>query len=228
MKDISELTVVQTRVFAQDALPYRSIGTKTVMEGVESEFKAQNVAVNPPWAPLPCVVFSWGELAGAQLVPINRITVEPRRVLIDVAASSADAYLVYQHFESLVRRLANGDSHLPEPLVLSQTTRCAATLSFSFTQLLSDKLGTFAQLVQDTSSNQKGTSVVAPFGVEFTITYKRGPDRLAEQGVTLTPKRLLLQVRANTSLRDQRYYTSSPFDSDTHLRLLDELERLMQ
>jgi hypothetical protein len=50
---------------------------------------------------------------------------------------------------------------------------------------------------------------------------------VSESRIGITPKKLTIGLRPGTNGEAKRYFLSSPFDSDTHLSLIREKEKLV-
>jgi len=230
LKEITDLIVTQVRVFAPDTIPFRLIGAKSCTETLKSDFRVDEVQTNLFLPDRGSIVFERGEITKENnVVVINRIVIEPRRIILEVAGTSKEASRIYVLLLKSMESTTNIDlTKLKSPMILAETTQCIATLNFRFDSLLDDSFKKFMyDSVAKVASNKMARASVTPIATEFEITYDVEAQALIEHKISLSPKRFTIAPRANTPLEEKRYSTSSPFDSDTHLRLMQDLEKVI-
>lgn len=230
MKEITDLTVTQVRVFAVDTIPFRRMGTKSCTDRIKNDFRINEVRTDLVSPGVGSIVFEIGELEqeGSTIVT-NRIVVEPRRIILDVAGTSRQASQVYALLlKSMESTTGMNLTKLRSPMIVSETTQCVAALEFPFDSLLADSFTRFIHdSVTKTASTKIAKASLTPLVLEFQVNYDVKAKTLIEHKISLSPKRLTIAPRGSTPLEQKRYFTSSPFDSDTHLRLLQDLERAL-
>ena len=230
MKEIDGLIVTQIRVFAVDIIPIRLIGTKSCIQRLKSDLCLDEVDIAPFSPGGERTTFTRGEVTEkGKIVAINRISIEPRRVLLEVAGTSQEANQIYTLLlKSIESATCTNLAKLETPLILSETTQCVATLDFPFDSLLDSSFAEFiyGRVTKVATSNIARASI-RPALAEFEISYDVKAQTVIKNKITLSPKRLTIAPRANTPIEERRYFISSPFDSDTHLKLIRDLERLI-
>lgn len=227
MKDITDLTVTQIRVFPVDVVPLGKITTKTCIEKIRNDLSVSEIEPSPFIDSAGPIVFRRGEIKKEnRIIVINRIAVEPRRIILEVAGTSREANQVYDVLLSSMDSVADIDlGKLQVPLLTAETTQCIATLDFPFESLFSNS---FIELLNSrvkkeaTSKIAKGS--VRPLVAEVEISYQVKDKTLTENRISMSPKRFIITPRPGAPLEARRYSISSPFDSDTHLRLVRDLE----
>ena len=83
----------------------------------------------------------------------------------------------------------------------------------------------FETMAAREASSEVAGAEVRPVSLQFEVRYLVSDKSLSEQRINLVPKELSVGPRKGTTLADQVYYSKAPFDTDTHVKLLEELER---
>jgi len=157
---------------------------------------------------------------------INKLELQDRKLIIQVDGSSEDAneaFAILTDFLADLAKQTNG-SYL-EPIVKAEESRIAAHLDFSFGALLSP---TYLSFVESTVVNKASSDVVeaaiSPASLRFRLTYLVKDHSLSDYKIGLSPKEFALEPKQGFPLSDQIFYSKAPFDTNTHIRLLEELE----
>ncbi|MCK4435664.1 hypothetical protein KAU87_02520, partial [Candidatus Bathyarchaeota archaeon] len=145
LKNIVDLVVNQIRIFPVDIIPLGLINTKSCVEKIKDTLSISEVGVLPPIEGKSIIIFLKGELKeNNELVVINKVEVDPRRIIIEVAGTSKAGNKVYELFMSSLTALTNLDlDGLRSPLLLAETTRCVVTLDFTFEELFNHSFTEF-------------------------------------------------------------------------------------
>jgi hypothetical protein len=224
MKEIGEFEVKQVRIFPIDSLPFVRLITPAVATAFKEQFGWGGVEIPSEGE----VLFRPGLLADAEAkdaVVIKGLQLNERRMILNVMGDSRTANRVHK---AICDFFAGNAGWRPvEPLILTEETTCVATLAFEWTRLLSPALREFAvgNLLERLSTQSPATPEIRGVNLSFRLAYPDLPPNLREHGVALSDKKLTIEPRVNTPLSDRRYYTFSPSDSETHLQLLEHLER---
>ena len=108
--------------------------------------------------------------------------------------------------------------------LIAEYAACAAQLDFDWTALFNPALVDQVSRWAQEFSSEQGERFIRSTSVRFTLGVANKSIKLSEQGVTLYDHALIIEPRADTPLSERIYHTYSPCDSDTHLRLVAELE----
>ncbi len=228
MKNIVDLVVNQIRIFPVDIIPFGLINTKSCVEKIKDTLSISEVVVLPPIEGKGIIVFLKGELKeNNELVVINKIEVDPRRIIIEVAGTSKAGNKVYELFMSSLTALTNLDlESLRLPLLLAETTRCVVTLDFTFEELFNHSFTEFLnKRVEKEATNDAAEGSVRPLAAIAEISYRVKDEDLVNNKISMNPKQLTIAPRPGAPLDEKKYVISSPFDSDTHLKLIEELNK---
>lgn len=213
-----------------DVVPLGVITTKSCVEKIREALSIGEVEIRPFIEGKNIIVFHRGELRRKkQVIIVNKIEVDPRRIIVEVEGTSRDGTEVYEAFLSAVAVIANVDSqNLRAPLLVAETTQCVVTLDFAFDSLFSKAFIKFLnnRVKKEACSNFVRASV-RPLAATVEITYEITNSALIDNKITMNPKQFSITPRPGAPFDARRYLISSPFDSDTHLKLVDELNGMI-
>ena len=228
MKNIVDLVVNQIRIFPVDIIPLGLINTKSCIERIRDTLSISEVGVLPSIEGKDVILFRKGELKeDNELVVINKVEVDPRRIIIEVAGPSKAGNKVYELFVSSLSAFANLDfENLRSPLLLAETTRCVVTLDFTFEELFNHSFTEFLnKRVEKEATNDAAEGSVRHLAAIAEISYRVKDEYLVSNRISMNPKQLTIAPRPGAPLDEKKYVISSPFDSDTHLKLIEELNK---
>ena len=226
MKQPRELRVLQIRVFETDVLGYASFRVQQALHEIRSRY-GFGTAPGPDLAVSAPLLFAFGKFVhdGTDYL-INTLIIEDRRVLLDLTAGSE---VCSAFFEDLREVLCGLDLRKPstpyEPMLRVEETTCVAEFDFELDQLLSNPLREFAGDLNAAVQLQDTSVLLVPSIIRFSIRYMDVAEELKRHQVSLLDKDFRIELRANTDPADRVYFTHSPLDSDTHLRLVRDLEQ---
>jgi hypothetical protein len=220
MENVTGMYVQQTRLFAPDVVPYRHVITSHGANRLRQVlgFGSTNWQENLEY------VFQDGTIEHqGSIVPITWASFHDRRILIQVLGDSGAAHAAYSAISEVLTELDPG-FRSATPLVATDETWCAAQLDFEWTALLNPALVEHvSERVREFSSEQVGRFIKG-VNVRFTLGIEIKRKDLSERGITLFDQSIIVEPRADVPLSERTYNTHSPCDSDTHLRLVSELE----
>jgi len=173
-------------------------------------------------------LFRKGELKREnRLIVVKKIEIDARRIIIEVEGTSKDGNEVYEVFLSIVAAVANVDlDGLRTPLLVAETTQCVVTLDFTFDALFSDAFIEFLNYkVEKEACSNLARASVRPLAATAEMTYEVVDKALVDNKITMNPKQFSIAPRPGAPPDARKYIISSPFDSDTHLKLVDELNK---
>lgn len=166
---------------------------------------------------------------GDQDYVVERVELEERRILFKVEGSSQEADAFYESLVSFLSSLSGAaDEEYLHPLVKSEESEIVSYLDFSIEGLIAPA---FLRFITSAATEMAGSEIasahVKPGGLTFHVDFVLKDGRLEDQRITLSRKEIRLEPRKGHSLADQVYYSKAPFDTDTHIRLLEMLEKEM-
>lgn len=215
------MLVMQVRVFAPDVVPYRLIITPLGTNLLKQSFGFRDASWNQENGDY---VFQDGTLEhqGA-IVPIIWLGFNDRRIVIQVQGDSGAAHAAYSAVSAILAELVPTFRD-PVPLLFNEETSCSARLDFEWTALLNPVLvGQVTRKVKE-SSPKETEMAVKGVTLRFTLGAARKDELLNDYGITIFDQIVAVEPKANVPLSERVYFTYSPCDSDTHLKLVSELE----
>lgn len=231
MKGIRDLKSTQIRIFPTDEIAFNSLQRSNAKAQIQDRYKLQS-SPQAFFEGLPGetnkIAFTNGEFVFEDKVfLIERLSIEMRRIIICMASQSSIVESMFEDLRKLLIDLDLRDSKPDyEPIVTAQETSCVAKLDFSFTDLFKDTVisGFNDYLSKNIQSHGCETDII-PSSIHFKISYNKQPDSFEKNKVTLNDKDFVLEIRDRTSFEENLYYTFAPADSETHIKLLSELEK---
>ena len=223
MKDIADLCVTQIRIYPSDCLPFDYLALEANANVIKGAFEFAKVRTDS----VPAVFEDGSFQYQGQPTLVTSLVVQPRKTTLKVLGNSSAAEAVHERFMELFRGLnpaaAQGRC---QPLVTTQETTCVVTLDVDFENLISPRLTRFLQGYARGNLRSK-SAIPTSIGLRrlsFEVRYEPADRSLLDHDVTLSKKLITVEPRAGTPLRERRFFTTSPTDSETHLALLRKLE----
>ena len=232
MKDITELAIAERRIFGPDVLPFSNLRSKTNLSNLSSPFSFKKIdLIEDDNKKIVAIVMHSGEfLHDKKIFPIEQLAIDQTGITFGMNSDSKIAGKFYQVISDLLNNVSKEKEFNKEiPLVKSTITSCIVTLDFDHKDLFSSKLNSF--LAKETSKscasvvNNVAKVSIAPRSLSFDVNYAVTDKSLLDRGVSINTKQIAIEPRIGTALKDRRFYTTSPTDSETHLKLLSELEK---
>ena len=157
---------------------------------------------------------------------VDRVAVEPRRILITVAGPTNVALAVFEDLKSFIQEVDLRSSDFDyEPVSTTHESQTSVKLGFDFDRLLAGSQ--LADLSEEFERSLPGYGAqvdVYPVSVRFRVAYRNQPERLSRNRISLVDKIVALEVKDKTDPAECLYSSLLPTDSDTHLELLSSIE----
>jgi hypothetical protein len=157
---------------------------------------------------------------------IDKLEISERKIVLTVEGTSENADELLAELEAHLLDLSNAEGEqLLHPILESHESEIVAQLDFSVEDLLSPTYFDFVRnTVQQEANSDIASATIQPVTLQFRVDYLLKDESIQEQRISLSPKVFSLEPRRGSLLADRIYYSKAPFDTDTHLRLLKELE----
>jgi hypothetical protein len=153
--------------------------------------------------------------------------VEDRKFSIKIDGSSEDANEFFKSLTAVLAELAQTDKpDYLEPVLIAEESEIIAHLDFAADSLVSPSyLGFINSAVNDEANSETAEADIKLSSFTFRLEFTPRDKSLKERRITLSPKEFVVQPRIGTPLTDQIYYSKAPFRTNTHIALLEELEK---
>lgn len=231
MKGIRDLKSTQIRIFPIDEIGFKSLQRPSALAQIQEKYKLKpNPQIILEGIPAESHVMSFtnGEFNYENKVfLIERLSIEERRIIICMASPSNIVELLFDNLRKLLIDLDLRDTKSKyEPIITAQETSCVTILDFSFADLIKDSvLSDFNDYMLKKVQTHGCKIEIVPSAIQFKISYLKQPDSFGKHKFTLNEKNIVLEIRDRTAYEDNLFYTFSPTDSETHIELLNELEK---
>ena len=149
-------------------------------------------------------------------------------MVIQIQGRSVEASAAADSFSAELKKLAPDPNkeNLLQPILINDETACVATLEINFSDLFAPPLkalveGEAKRMLSDKYVSAKSISFK---NLSFEVRYESADSSLEEHEVGVVSKALTIEPRLGASLKERRFFVSSPTDSETHLALMGILE----
>lgn len=235
MKDVTGLNVTGAKIFGVDVLPFSQLSSVSNLKALFAQFNFKNYEFGEDENKNATVVhakngeFNYKE----QIFPIQYLTIEARRVIYSILADSVVAEEFYlKVYESLGVMDAEKRFKGHKPIIGTEVTTCIVNLDIDFEKIFSSKMKSF---LKDKALKLCGKAVkkvadtkILLTSLSFDVHYENQDNTLKDNSVVLLTKKLTIEPRLGVDIKERRYFTSSPNDSSTHLKLLKEFENSLK
>jgi hypothetical protein len=226
MKDVADIVVTQVRVYEPDNLPFQSLRLPSNLRAFAKIYSFSGAGIDPLGLQL---TLSNGMVEREKrAIHVLNLILEPRRMVLQIQGRSSDARAAADSFSDELRKLAPDPrkEKLLHPILVNDETACVATLDIDFSDLFATPLTTLVEgeakrMLSDKFVSAKSISFK---NLSFEVRYEPADSNLEEHEVGVVSKALTIEPRLGASLKDRRFFVSSPTDSETHLALMGLLE----
>ena len=225
-EDITFLTGRRAYEFRPDDLRLSTVSIKPIPDAIQELFSFQSSTIGSPMPTFgdvqltipPGIVFNTGAWKSPEnkFASIRFLHFEPRRIVIDVAGSSAALTPIFEQLQQFLAGIqtADGSPLIGKPQSVVDYSEISAHFSFPLDAVISQPLRKILSgivkepvliptlIMQSFSSGQalSGTAIINDL-----------------HAFTLAP-------RAGTKPEDHIYFSGAPLDSEAHLSYLNDLE----
>lgn len=229
MKIIKGPIVTQIRIFPQDTIPYADLAIRKNFDGFKERFSFSR-------AETPFPLYEEGtpniiNLSGGSIIVKNEsllirsLNFDERKIGLVIEAPSDKAEKV---FDMIGKELSNIDRYknfvVSDYLIKTEETKCTVHLNVDYHRFFSQRFIPFIKK-QATKYFKHIPRKITLKNLSFEIDFEQDK-ALEDVRISIAPKLLTIEPRAATGEEDRIFYTRSPYDSATHLKLLTELELL--
>ncbi len=228
--EILSQSIRQTRYYGPDVIPFVMISRRGALTGLQAtyHFETLNV-VDGDDGPLQVTLRSGGFVIRQEPVVITHLILEPRRIELGVAGSSAYADTIMKDLEMWIRRVGGLHDEVPmTDFVLEEHSTVVAHLGFVSHRVLNPAfLTAVGSFEPDPSLKAAADTRTILDQVRFAVELKAVDYSLAEHLMPVQPRTLSFSPRPTTDASGQTYECQAPLSTDRHIAFLNELEKVL-
>jgi len=228
VRDVKILTTTQIRLFPPDLIPLLKLALPDNGKRIQSLFDFQVIEPIQQQGLYAGISLNGGtfKTESSTTTLIDFVRIEERRIAIKVAGQTSVGVSVFRALADLLREV-NGGFELKE-ILCTHETATSVVLDFPFQRLLSNELTMFLERSQKHFRNPWSETMILPRNLKFSVRYKVTDDSLLKSNVTLASKELTIEPREHSSPEERLYWIYSPMDTETHFKLIEELEKTLR
>lgn len=229
MKLIKGPIVTQVRIFPQDTIPYTDLAIRKNFDRFKEKFSFSKAEIPFPFyepAAPKVINLSGGSVnIDNESFLIRSLNFDERKIVLIIEAPSDRADRVFDAIGEELKGIDRYKNFSPSNyLIKTEETECTVHLDIDYHRFFSRKFLSFIKR-SITKYPQQPLRKVTLKSLSFEISFKQ--DKILEEvRISIVPKPFVIEPRFATREEDKIFYTRSPYDSKTHLRLLRELESL--
>jgi hypothetical protein len=225
VREVKLLETTQIRLFPPDTIPFVKLVLDKNRKVIHSLFSFEGVEPISREGSIVGINFTAGSY-GPRSILIPSVAIEERRIVVKVQGTSEEATSLYEEVRKKLEDL-NENRPIRETLCTHETV-CSVVLDAAFERVFSQS---FLQFIKQTATkytkNPWSENYIVPADLKFTVRYKVIDDSLVRNHIALASKELVIEPRTQSAIEDQLYWIKSPTDTDTHFKLIDDLERAL-
>lgn len=159
-------------------------------------------------------------------VTINSIRVEDRKIIILVNGTSEEADIAWDQLRDLFSKMSKvEDDAFLEPKLIARESVIVANINIAIEDLVNPNFLKFVN--HDVAEAAKSKIADAWSQLDlllFKISYEPSNRNLEEARLGMSRKDFSISPRAGYSLSEKIYVSAGPFDTDTHINLIQNFE----
>jgi hypothetical protein len=210
-----------------DEIPLPNILPPAGMQSIQVLFGFGPPSMTPDAQGSPVAGFQFGIMrAGTREIPITKLVIENRRILLDIEDESIYADKVFTTLIEALKKISGRvDNDYLTTLIKAEESEVVAHLDFPAEKLLTPQLAGFVdKTLQPMTMSNIASSAIQLASINFMVSYKFLNSSLDSYKVTLIPKEFNISPRPGVPLSEQVYYSKAPVDTETHKVILRALE----
>jgi len=216
-----------------DEIPFVKLASGKNMENFSKAFNFQKAEVTQDGntGNVIKLIFRYGifQKSDENRIAIIRLEIEERKLIVEMEGSSNDARDFYNNLVSQFVELVDAPSEsFLEPIVVANESEIIARLQFPISGILSSNYLEFVQSrVAESASSEFAEAIVSPSVIVFLVDFQVKDTYLSQHRIVLSKKEYSVQPAIGYPVDEQIYFSKAPVDTQTHIMLLNELEKTL-
>lgn len=225
--NIHGLKITQILLVRFDEIPLAKLVNRRYLERLKSLFEFSNIDIVQDAENIIILCRHGIHEDNGDEIPVVRLELQQRKIVYELEAPSERADPFFQHLAEFLADVAGRtDDEYLRPIVKSEESEIIAQLDFSIESLLSPAFFQFVQSeVVDKAASDMADVSISPTSLKFLVEYFPKDESLAEYRIGLSRKEFTVEPRVGYPLAEQIYYSKAPIDTNSHIELLEELEK---
>ncbi|MGO8692449.1 MAG: hypothetical protein ACLQMF_02145 [Rectinemataceae bacterium] len=224
------MKIVETRstilaIYYADSIDFRALSNSSFASNFSTDYHfGQNA--NP--GPLAIEFTNGFFKIDDRKIVIDRVVIDPRRIIVAVGGTTKDAEEILRRVELTV---SSADTRAKpkglSPISEFYETLCIAKFNNPFAKLFST--GDIAKVIPileaATSIAPAGMKVeIEPISIRYRISYQGESTIFTKRQIQVNDKVLQLDIRDGTDSTEKSVFASMPVDSDSIIKILEEID----
>jgi hypothetical protein len=221
MAEIIQVSTVVRRLLSPDSYPWQTIVLPTNLQRLKERYKFSELVQVPSQGDNSQIIASGGEFDNSGLLcSIQQLSIEPSVIQVHTNTDDLGAHSFYTDLMTWFSEI-KGSQVAPSERAKTFQTIIIAKLEADMDQVFSRKLSTYiTDTVTEAVSLPDVSAEIAIQSLSWKVSYRPKSGELL-----YLPKVFTVEPRVGSNLRDRIYYTVSPTDYATHVKLLIEFEK---
>jgi hypothetical protein len=226
---IKKLALTQIVLVQHDEIPLNKLLHRSYLERLATFFQFSNVEVvqtDTEQFAILCRHGIYKSESGEHI--IKKLELTERKIIFQIDGSSNEANKFFASLTDFLSNLSGTtkeEKHL-SPIVKAEESEITTRLEFTVESLFSPAYWLFVKsTVAERANSDIAEANIKPASLVFDVEYLIKDKALNDYGITLGRKEFTVSPKRGYPLDEQIYYSKAPVDTNTHIKLLEELER---
>jgi hypothetical protein len=221
MAEIIQVYTVARRVFQPDSVPWPLITLPTNLQKLKERYKFGELVQGPEVGEICPIIATAGEFSNSGLLsPVQQVIMEPNMIQTQTASDDKGEAILFSDLVSWFGELKGGALTLAERAKTFQTI-AIVKIDVDFTEMVSEKMLSYlSEAVAPAIKTSDADAEIELQSLSWRISY-----RSHSTDIAYLPKAFAIEPRNGTSASEKVYYTISPTDYTTHMKVLSEFEK---
>ncbi|MDX9801614.1 MAG: hypothetical protein RBT69_09790 [Spirochaetia bacterium] len=231
MKEIKSLITTKILIFPVDEIDFPAFRRKEFTNELNKQFKINYIPIPDNLSlPVNAIYFKDGEIIkDKKIFQILDLIIEERRIITKL---SGPTKIIEFFINKLLKIMQDFDLRETKgkykPLLEVDETALIVKMDFSFNEIIKNSpLAELHKKIKNKFNKYDSKYNVEPFSFKYRLSYFNLSEKFLKNNVNIGDKDFIIEQRAKTDPKDKLFFTASPLDSDTHLEILQQFEKII-